>query len=169
MLARSHVAPTTTSLIIVESGAAVPFARADYRGTQDTLVVAQQPGESGTSLIQRIRRSMRVDGPKRAPLESVVLAVARNAHALVHDRPRLALALSELLAPDGALVLVASRATAGLQRDLLALAGALIEQGHVEHSVAVHFDANDSAWLGASRSPLVSHPVSAGTTWSTVN
>jgi len=167
MFARSHAAPTTTSLIIVESGAAAPFATARYRGTQDTAVVAQQPGESGASLNQRILRALRASGPSRAALETVVLVVPRNSRSQGRDRYCLALALSELLAAGGKLVLVADGATAALQRELLALAGALIEEGHIKHPVAVHFDARSMAEQRAPRPPLVSGPVSTGMSWST--
>ena len=160
MLSRSHVASTTTSLIVVESGAAVATTTANYRGAQDTAIVAQQPGESGASLTGRIRRSLRANEPNCSPIETVVLVVSRNARSQGDDRHRLALALSELLAADGALVLVAEGATAGLQRDLLALAGALIEVGHVKHSVTVHFDARHMAALGVLHAPLVARPVS---------
>lgn len=82
ILARSHVAPTTTSVIIVESGAPIPFATAGYRGTQDTAVVAYEPGEPGTNLNRRILRALRANGPNSAVLETVVVVVPRNARSL---------------------------------------------------------------------------------------
>ena len=152
-MAISLGSPTTASLLVLESGATFPFEASGYRGTLDTAVIVQQPGEPSSRLAQRICLTARDFARAGVPLETVAIVVDQRGAAHHPERRDTALALVEHSPGDAQLVLIADGAKPTVRHELIELVGTLIERDGVKHSIAADFDAEHVAELRAARAP----------------
>ena len=144
------VKSTEASLLVLESGATLPFEANGRRGAADTAIVVQRYGESQAALESRIRRTARQLELAGVPLSTVALVVDQSSGQRHPERRSTALALiAQLCHDDSQLLLIADGAKSRLRHELMALVGTLIEHDGIKSPIALDFDARHLATMRA--------------------